>query len=241
PVLGRYHATYLYGRLYEPDAFAQAWPLAYDLVPEAEIPRVVFALQEYISDDPQNSTVEIYGMNWVLEGLARHGYISETLDIMELYYGYMLNAGATTWWETFTFPERYTAAHSHGWGSSPTWILSTYLLGGRWVGPDAWLVRPALQGVTRVSGAIPIGVNSLAISWEVKSCSLAEIEIRAPSHTAGELVLPFSDIQTLTLNGTVLWQEGMPLPPELSIQADGFHIMLAKRPEYKFTVEHACP
>lgn len=52
PATGRYHATLLNGRLYAPDPFAQAWPLAYGLVPETEIPRVVTALQELLSPDP---------------------------------------------------------------------------------------------------------------------------------------------------------------------------------------------
>ncbi|GAB4579368.1 MAG: family 78 glycoside hydrolase catalytic domain [Anaerolineales bacterium] len=241
PTEGRYAATLLFGRLYAPDPFAQAWPLAYDLVPETEVPRVVTALQELLSDHPQNPNLDIYGMNWVLEALARHGYISETLALLDQYYGYLLNAGATTWWETFKAHESYAATYSHGWGSSPTWILSTYLLGGRWTGPDAWAVRPALEGVASASGSIPIGQNQLTISWTVQSCSLINIEIRAPSHTTGELILPFTDAETITLNGVEVLQEGRNLLPELTTQPDGLHLSLTKRPEYRLTVVRPCP
>jgi alpha-L-rhamnosidase len=240
PEEGRFAATYLYGEFFAPSAYSQAWPLAYGLVPETEIPRVVAALREYVSSEPQKPTVDIYGMNWVLEALARNGYMNEALDLIRLYYGYMLEAGATTWWESFTAPERHETAQSHGWGSSPTWLLTTYLLGGRWTGPDTWEVRPALQGVTNLSGSLPIGEHDLLISWQVTSCSHAEIEIRAPSHTTGELVLPFTDVETLTLNGSDILEDNSPFLSEITVQADGLHIPLAGRPEYRFTVEHPC-
>ncbi|NUM44951.1 MAG: hypothetical protein HUU38_09610, partial [Anaerolineales bacterium] len=71
--------------------------------------------------------------------------------------------------------------------------------------------------------------------------SLAEIEIRAPSHTLGELILPFTNVTNLTLNGIPLIQAGLPLDASLSFQTDGLHLALSKRPEYRFTVEHPCP
>jgi alpha-L-rhamnosidase len=241
PNEGRYATTLLTQRIYAPDPYAQAWPLAYGIVPESEVPRVVAALLELLSTNPQNPNVDIYGMNWVLEALGRNGHIPEALALIERYYGYLLDAGATTWWETFTSSEQYDSARSHGWGSSPTWFLTTYVLGGRWTGPDSWVVRPALEGVASASGTLPIGEGEVSIAWEVQNCSLIEIEIRAPSHTEGELILPFADAEVLTLNGVIILKGENSLIEDVSVLADGIHITLSKRPQYSLTIERPCP
>ena len=241
PDEGRYAATLLTQRLYAPDPYAQAWPLAYGIVPESEIPRVTTALLELLSTDPQKPNVDIYGMNWVLEALGRNGYIPEALDLIERYYGYMLDAGATTWWESFRAPEVYHSAQSHGWGSSPTWFLTTYVLGGRWTGPESWVVRPALEGVASASGNLPIGEGEVHISWETQSCALTKIEISALSHTAGELVLPFANVSDLTLNGVTILKDGISLVEEVSVLADSIHIPLSKSPQNSLTIERPCP
>ena len=241
PDEGRYVATILSGRVYAPDPYAQAWPLAYGVVPESEIPRVTASLLAMLSDDPASPNVDVYGMNWVLEALGRSGYINEALGVAERYFGYILHSGATTWWESFITPTSYFSAASHGWGSSPTWFLSTYVLGGQWTGPDSWIVRPALEGVTSASGTIPMGEGSIYVSWETQSCSAAEIEITAPPFTTGEVIIPFANVTNISLNGTVLLKGGSPLVGGVRVFSDRVYVALSAQGTYRFAVERLCP
>jgi alpha-L-rhamnosidase len=241
PGEGRYVATILSGRVYTPDPYAQAWPLAYGVVPESDIPRVTASLLEILSKNPELPNVNVYGMNWVLEGLGRSGHISEALEIIRLYFGYILDSGATTWWESFTAPKYYWSAYSHGWGSSPTWFLTTYVLGGRWTGPDTWEVRPALEGVDKVSGILPVGDQIIHISWEIKSCSQAEIVITAPVQTSGDLIIPYADVSLITLDGATLVKNGVSLVGNAEVFDDNIQISLAERGQYYVIIERACP
>ncbi|NJN65827.1 MAG: alpha-L-rhamnosidase [Chloroflexaceae bacterium] len=131
PEQGRYVATIVNGTAYAPTPQAQAWTLAYGLVPEGEQQRVADALLELLSPDPSAPNVEIYGMYWVLEALGQAQRLPDALEVIERYYGYLLDRGATTWWEGFTADRHYWAALSHGWGGAPTWFLTTWVLGAR--------------------------------------------------------------------------------------------------------------
>lgn len=112
-----------------PTLFAQAWPLAYDVVPSERVTDTVNALLELISRDPTQPNVQPYGMFWVLEALGRAGRVDEGIALIKLYYGHLLARGATTWWETWDADRDHSKSLSHGWGSAPTWFLSTYAAG----------------------------------------------------------------------------------------------------------------
>jgi alpha-L-rhamnosidase len=133
---------------------AQAWALAYGMAPEGEVDPLASALLELISSDPAAPNVEIYGLYWVLNGLGQAGRIPEALGIIENYYGYLIDKGAKTWWERFDADRYQWASLSHGWGGAPTWFLTAYVLGARPVGPDRWLVKPALQGLSEAEGTL---------------------------------------------------------------------------------------
>jgi len=126
PDQGRY-GTILVGRqALTPTVFAQAWPLAYGIVPDDNKTSVVKALLE-LSKGQSNWSVQPYGMYWVLMALGDTGHVQDGIDLIKAYYGYMLDRGATTWWETLDADHNYAKALSHGWGSAPTWFLSTYV------------------------------------------------------------------------------------------------------------------
>jgi alpha-L-rhamnosidase len=202
--------------------------LAYGLVPASEQDEVVAALLELMSPDPAAPSVEIYGMFWVLEALGRTGHISEALALIGSYYGRLLNAGATTWWEVFDADQRYTNALSHGWGGSPTWFLTTYVLGARRSGPASWVVAPScLSSLNHVSGSLPLGAGDLLVSWSRQGFADATVELNAPAGTAGEFVIPFCDPTTvLTVNGEVVWQNQAPLLANVAALSDGIHVPL---------------
>lgn len=193
---------------YPPTPQAQAWALAYGIVPDSEVDQVASSLLEMLSPDPSSPNVSIYGMFWVLEALGRSGREAEALDIIRAYYGDQINSGARTWWERFDANDDYTASLSHGWGGSPTWFLTKYLLGMEQLGPGLWTIKPALIGVPQVSGKIPLRVGELQAYWEVVNNN-SKVEITASDGTEGEIIIPYNDSTlTLTLNGQLIWIDG---------------------------------
>jgi alpha-L-rhamnosidase len=231
---GRYLTHHDGERTYPPGVHAQAWPLAYALPPAGRQAEVANALLELLADDPAQANVSPYGLFWVLEGLGKAGFISEGLDVIRLYYGYMLERGATTWWETFDANRRMDASYSHGWGAAPTWFLTTYVLGLQITGPDRWVMRPALHGVDFASGVAPLGNGRIEVSWERQDCGRFTLNVASPGHTSGEVVLPPDLLPSETgasggeilLNGTpVMPSGGEPINPA-GLREEGLHIYL---------------
>jgi alpha-L-rhamnosidase len=217
----RYMASFFDGEPLPPSTHAQAWPLAYRVVPEGELDGVASALLEI----PIN--VQIYGMFWVLEALGHSGHIPEALDIIETYYGPLLESGVTTWWEGFDSHSRYAESLSHGWGGTPTWFLTTYVLGVRRTGPDTWLVKPAFSGVRYASGSLPLQDGEIQVRWERVDCEESKLELTAPPTTLGEAVIAATnETMVLTLDDHVIWQEGAPLVDYVIESSEGVHVAL---------------
>jgi alpha-L-rhamnosidase len=229
PVEQRYATTIYQGVTYPPTPHAQAWALAYGLVPESSRDAVVSALLDTISTDPASPNLDIYGMYWVLEALGQAGDIEPALALIESYYGRLLDSNATTWWEQFTSGNHYWQSLSHTWGGSPTWFLSTYILGARWTGPRAWQIRPPTNVVDVVAGSIPLQNGSLQVRWERRSCQASELVIISAPDTRGEVVLPLTaSISQVTLDGKAIFQYGVlqtttaaRSPDELRVQVNG--------------------
>jgi alpha-L-rhamnosidase len=212
PLDGRYLSSIYDGAPVPATIHAQAWPLAYGLAPDGEAARVTDGMLSMLSMQPSGSNLGIYGMYWLLEALGREGMIDEALQVIRLYYGYMLDAGATTWWEGFYAESRPDASYSHGWGGAPTWFLTTYVLGAQRLGPEAWQVKPSFDGVASASGVLPLAKGSLEVEWELVSCGEVDLQIQAPESSQGRVILPVlhPDL-TLAVDGTTVWEEGAAL------------------------------
>jgi alpha-L-rhamnosidase len=237
----RYVATLFDGQTEPPSPHAQAWALAYGLVPESEVGAVASSLLQLLSSDPSSPNVEVYGMFWVLKALGRAGRVAEALEVVENYYGRMLDLGATTWWEGFNAHTSYTSSLSHGWGGSPTWFLTTYVLGARRLGVNRWQVRPAFEGVIEASGSLPLQAGELQVTWERQICEEADLEVTAPISSSGEIVMPFSSsTMVLTLNGQVVWQDGAPLVEGVTRKADGLYVTLEEGGSFVLHVHQEC-
>jgi alpha-L-rhamnosidase len=208
-----------------PTPHAQAWPLAYGLVPDEEVDLVSSALLELLSTNPSSPNLDIYGMYWVLEGLGRAGHIPEALEIINRYYGYMIERGASTWWETWLANLGYSNSLSHGWGGSPTWFLTTYVLGAARLGPDQWMVRPALGSLEFASGKIPLASGVLEVQWGREVCGESYLRIFSEEATSGVIVFRDDYLNsTITDNGVVIWNAGSALADYVSLEGGEIHI-----------------
>jgi alpha-L-rhamnosidase len=223
----RYLSSIYAGDPVAPSPHAQAWPLVYGLVPQNEIDGVAQSLEELISADPGQANIQTFGMFWVLEALGRAGHISQALDIIRLYYGYLLDHGATTWWENFLADQRQKDSFSHGWGGSPTWFLTSYVLGARELSLDYWQVKPAFDSLRFASGSLPLRNNNLEVYWLYQDCGNIHLGILSGEMTHGDIILSRTDPEIrVTLDGEIIWLAGKPLIPQVTNEADGIHIGL---------------
>ncbi|MBO7743630.1 family 78 glycoside hydrolase catalytic domain [Paenibacillus sp. MWE-103] len=138
----------------------------------------------------------------VLETLFRHGYAEEACRQIRDYWGAMLDRGATTWWETFdptlpfpTVPSPYlghtpTYLHdaipvsfSHGWGASPTYLLTKEVLGvdASAVGTGAVVLDPApVTGIDWAEGTVPTPHGDIQASWRRETDGSIRFRVQLP-------------------------------------------------------------
>ena len=180
-------------------------------------------------------------MFWVLRALGEAGRVSEALDLIEQYYGHMIDLGAVNWWEGFNSYLHYKGSLSHGWGGSPTWFLTTYVLGARWLGPNEWLVKPAFRGIDAVSGTLPLMDGQLHVQWERQSCEDSSLVVTAPVSTTGEVILPFiSSTTVVTVNHEVVWRDGVPLADYVTGLPYGIRLSVSGG-TYNLAIHQDCP
>lgn len=153
----------------------------------------------------QNQTPPLKGSFFyhiVLETLLSRSRSAEALDIIRSYWGDMLARGATTWWETFdpslpacTVPSPYQGhtptylrddvpvSFCHGWGASPTYLLTQYVLG-----VDIWelgsggklQLQAPVDGLDWANGEIPTAQGVIRISWHRESDGVIAYKAEIP-------------------------------------------------------------
>lgn len=143
-----------------------------------------------------DSTVQPVGTPYMegfeMMGLAKTGEISAMIEKVKAYWGGMLKAGATTFWEAYNVQEKGPALYSfynrpygkslcHAWSSGPAAFLPAEIFGLRPV-EDAWkrfVLRPDLGTLTWASTCVPTPHG--AISVDVKGDNLT---VQIPGGTA---------------------------------------------------------
>jgi len=146
-----------------------------------------------LNDQIQKITTP-YMRFYELEALCAMGEQPYVLKEMKDYWGGMLNAGATSFWEEFD-PSKSGTAHlamygrpygkslCHAWGSSPIYLLGKYFLGVRPLSPGyaTYIAQPVLGGLKWMEGSVPTPKGDIKIY-----CSETEVRI---SGTAGSGIL----------------------------------------------------
>jgi hypothetical protein len=97
--------------------------------------------------------------------LGEHNYV--TKEIKD-YWGGMLNAGATSFWEKYDpiesgaqhyamYGRQFGKSLCHAWGASPIYLLGKYYLGVKPTSPgyETYSVEPALGGLEWIDGTVP--------------------------------------------------------------------------------------
>lgn len=147
---------------------------------------------------------------YMLEAMAKAGKYAEAMDIIDTYWGAMLDLGATTFWEDFNMQWIENASpidelvptgkvdihgdfgaycyvghrHSfaHGWASGPTAWLSEHVLGIKVAEPGgkAYTVRPHLGKLSFVEGTFPTPYGVIRVKHTKGADGKVSSEIEAP-------------------------------------------------------------
>lgn len=140
----------------------------------------------------------------VLDVLFSKAYRNAAMANIRSFWGSMLDRGATTWWETFdpslpecTVPSPYMGhtptymqeaipvSFSHGWGASPTYLLTRDVLGvdASKLGQGVVEFRPsAAGGLSWAKGTIPVPGGVIEASWSEKEAGEFGFEARFPAN-----------------------------------------------------------
>ena len=127
-----------------------------------------------------------FAMQFMYEALEKAGEFDTLLNSIRTKFQPMLDAGATTVWETFAgssfdvkgFPTR---SHCHAWSSSPIYFLIRIVLGIRQIAPGgrAFEISPWVHGLQHASGAAATMNGPVRVKWKIDGETL-HVSIAAP-------------------------------------------------------------
>ncbi len=164
---------------------------------------------EQLAVDPCRGLSTFMGY-YVLQARAQAGDYTGALDVIRRYWGGMLDAGATTFWEDFDLDwlENSTRIdelpvagrkdihadfgkhcyqglrHSlcHGWAGGPTAWMSEHLLGIKPLEPGFQIaeIKPQLVGLDWIKGTVPSPYGPIKVSAQKDSAGNIKVDIQTP-------------------------------------------------------------
>lgn len=113
-----------------------------------------------------------------LEALCQNGRQELVKKEMQHYWGGMVRAGVTTFWEEYN-PDRplneqygmyndpYGKSHCHAWGASPIYLLGRYYMGVQPLSPgyERFRVEPQIRLFQTVSAVVPVKDGTVRLQW----------------------------------------------------------------------------
>ena len=143
-----------------------------------------------LNDSIQHITTP-YMRFYELEALCSMGEQSYVLDQIRDYWGGMLNAGATTFWEKYDpsnkggdhysmYGRPFGKSLCHAWGASPIYLLGKYFLGVQPSSPgyETYNVTPVLGGLKWMEGSVPTPKGDIHVY-----CNINQIKIKSDMGT----------------------------------------------------------
>ncbi len=128
---------------------------------------------------------------WVHRAMMESGLVAMALADMRSYYGFMLDRGASTFWEKLvpgradTILEDALLSRCHGWSGGPAALLPAYVLGIRPLSPGfrSVLVAPDPGGLAWAEGTLPTPQGDVFVHWDASADS-------DPQRLEGFILLP---------------------------------------------------
>lgn len=150
--------------------------LLYDILPPTHQP----AARKNLTAPP-DSMVRIgspFAALYLYEAYEKLGLEDQIIADIYKHYLPMLEAGATTVWETFPGDRNWqgfpTRSHTHAWSSAPSRFLNRIVLGIKETSPGAATVQisPRLNGLTWARGTTATARGPVSVIWQRKEQTL---------------------------------------------------------------------
>jgi hypothetical protein len=127
---------------------------------------------------------------FLYEAMEKAGHAQQIIDNIRANYIPMLEAGATTVWESFptgtTGSEGFpTRSHTHAWSSAPIYFLNRIVLGiqPEGIGGKEVVISPRPSGLTWAKGASATINGPVEVSWKLEGETL-NVRAAGPEGTA---------------------------------------------------------
>jgi alpha-L-rhamnosidase len=159
--------------------------ILYNIIPQADRHA---ALRNIIA--PPDNMIKVgspFATMYMYEALELCGCEEHIINHIRKTYTPMLNADATTVWESYPdgslgcdkFPTR---SHCHGWSSAPPYFFQRIILGVRQTKPGcrAFVITPKPCGLWRAAGVVTTPHGDLRVSWEISDRRL-HLNFQAPA------------------------------------------------------------
>jgi hypothetical protein len=199
--------------------------VAFEIAPRRRWPRILAAITDEgrlrvtstgpgdlvvrdFDEERQVVLAQPFFMHHVHRALAKAGEHRLLTENIRRRWGAMLEAGATTFWEHWHGKE----SQCHAWSATPTFDLSTEVLGVTPLEPGfrRFVVAPKPAGLGWARGVFPSTRGDIAVSWQRQRRSF-QLTVDVPSDTRARIVVPppyEGQWRTIQANGALVWQDG---------------------------------
>jgi alpha-L-rhamnosidase len=180
-----------------------------------------------------------YFMHWVNAALAHVGDYERIVELDRTLWGKMIDAGATTIWETWS----REASECHSWAATPAYDMMTYVLGMRGVTPGfgQLVIEPHPTQLEWARGVSPSVKGDISVSWH-SAAGEFQIEGTLPEASAASVLIPpqgGKNARQAHLNGQPVWRENRPVGLMVAkAEAGGVRIQLRKGERYKIEARY---
>ena len=178
-------------------------------------------------------------MHWVNSALAHVGEYGRMVQLIRDLFGKMIDAGATTIWETW----RRTDSECHGWSGTVAYDLPTYILGvrGETPGFGRLVIEPHPAQLEWARGVFPSVKGDIPVSWR-SGAGEFQIEGSVPEASTASVLIPpqkGKNARQARLNGQPVWGENRPVGLMVAkAEAGGVRIQLSKGERYKIEAQY---
>ncbi|HSH15649.1 MAG TPA: alpha-L-rhamnosidase C-terminal domain-containing protein, partial [Verrucomicrobiae bacterium] len=167
---------------------ASLFPLAFGLVPEKDITRVVDAVQK------RGMACSVYAAQYLMEGLFANEAGTRALELMtadtDRSWRHMVESGTTITWEAWDQKYKPNQDWNHAWGAAPANLLPRFVLGAEPLvaGWKQARVRPNPGTLSFAKGKVPTPRGPIGVSWE--NGASFEMDLALPPGMTARLELP---------------------------------------------------
>lgn len=188
---------------------AQAFALFYNLIPENEKEAVFAFLLKAIEKRDGHIASGIFGVPAILEVLSRNNRNDIAYEMVTKKtfpgWGYMLESGATTLWETWQYSDNVFSQNHPMFGSVGEWFYQS--LGGinaTAPGFSKIRIKPQPAGDLTWVNCTYQSVNGPIVSNWKKEDKMFELQVTIPVNTTAQIFLPSSNLAEITENSRLL-------------------------------------